>query len=101
LQREVADRLLPAFGIGADRLILSATHTHSGPGNFFGLAYDEFGTGDAAAGFDPDMLDFLAEGIAGAVADAARDLRPAAIAWGSAPFWGHTRNRALEAHRLN
>src|SRR5262245_47887880 len=36
LQRKVADRIQPRTGIGADRLLLSATHTHSAPGHFFG-----------------------------------------------------------------
>ena len=36
LHRRVADRTLRSgTEIGADRLLLSATHTHSGPGNFF------------------------------------------------------------------
>lgn len=35
LHREVARRIQPRTGIGADRLILSATHTHAGPGHFY------------------------------------------------------------------
>jgi len=54
LHRAVAARVEPCTGLGADRILLSATHTHSGPGNFTGIqAVDDFGT--VVPGFNPAL----------------------------------------------
>jgi neutral ceramidase len=87
-------------GIGADRLLLAATHTHSAPGHFHGMAgFDMFGA--AEPGYDSLLTVFFVERIARAVNDAAGDLRPARAAWGTEPVWGHTRIRSIRAHDLN
>jgi neutral ceramidase len=101
LQRRVADRTLGSgTGIGADRLLLSATHTHSGPGNFF--AADGYNI-DAGRfpGFDPVVTDFLIDGIASAIEDAASDLQPAQAGWNFEPVWDFTFNRSYEAYERN
>lgn len=100
LQRRVA-ALTMAYGIGADRLFLSATHTHAAPGNFYGGVYDVAGTSIDAAGYDAELVDFLAGRIASAVAAAAAGLRPARVAWGISPVWGFTRNRSVAAYYAN
>ena len=101
LHRGVADRTLDSgTGIGADRLLLSATHTHAGPGNFF--AADGYNaTGGRFVGFDPVVTDFLIEGIAGAIEDAASDLQPAQAGWRFEPVWDFTFNRSYEAYQRN
>jgi len=101
LQREVAARTLRSgTGIGADRLLLSATHTHSGPGNFF--AADGYNANAGRfAGFDPVVTDFLIDGIAGAIEDAASDLRPARAGWRFEPVWDFTFNRSYGAYERN
>ena len=97
LHRAVAARLEHCFSLGADRIILSATHTHSGPGHFAAhRAYDSFGT--AREGFDPRLLHFLADSIAQAMIDALRAMRPARAGWGQAPVWQVSRLRSWAAH---
>jgi neutral ceramidase len=61
-----------AIPISPDQLILAATHTHQGPGNFLtSSVYNDFGS--PYSGFDRKLFDFLAERIATAVAAAASD----------------------------
>ena len=96
LHRRVATLTARADGIGADRLVIAATHTHAGPGHFFEAAgYND--EGSSVAGFDPVMVDSLTARIARAVHAAAADLRPARVAWGSRAVWGETRIRSLPA----
>ena len=101
LHRRVADRTLRSgTEIGADRLLLSATHTHSGPGNFF--AADGYNTNAGRfVGFDPVVTDFLIDGIAGAIEDAASDLQPARAGWRFEPVWDFTFNRSYQAYERN
>ena len=101
LHRRVADRTLRSgTGIGADRLLLSATHTHSGPGNFF--AADGYNANAGRfVGFDPVVTDFLIDGIAGAIEDAASDLQPARAGWRFEAVWDFTFNRSYEAYERN
>ena len=101
LHRRVADRTLRSgTEIGADRLLLSATHTHSGPGNFF--AADGYNANAGRfVGFDPVVTDFLIDGIAGAIEDAASDLQPARAGWRFEPVWDFTFNRSYEAYERN
>ena len=97
LHRAVAARIEHCFSLGADRIILSATHTHSGPGHFAAhRAYDSFGT--AREGFDPGLLHFLADSIAQAMIDALLAMRPARAGWGQAPVWQVSRIRSWAAH---
>ncbi|HEU5171558.1 MAG TPA: neutral/alkaline non-lysosomal ceramidase N-terminal domain-containing protein [Gemmatimonadales bacterium] len=99
LALSVAERT-EAAGIGADRLLLSATHTHSGPAHFHGvLYYDEFGS--SVGGYDPGLVQFLAERIAGAVVEAAGRLRPARATWGADSVWGCARIRSMVAYDSN
>jgi neutral ceramidase len=99
LHRNVAARTLET-GIGADRLLLGATHTHAGPGHFMSdEAINKYGP--ARPGFDPAVVDFLAERITRAVREAAADMRPAVVGWVQGQVWGLTRNRSMTAHRMN
>jgi neutral ceramidase len=101
LHREVAHRVLRAgTGIGADRLLLSATHTHSGPGNYF--AADGLNANSGRfPGFDPMVAEFLIEGISGAIEDAAADLQPARAGWAFEAVWDFTFNRSFAAYERN
>ncbi len=100
LHREVAARVRRAIGMGVDRLILSATHTHSGPGHFY-ETHQLNGITSRVPGYDTTVVRFLADAIAQAVTDAANDLHPARLAWRAMPVWGHTRNRMYDAFRRN
>ena len=100
LHRRVAELVAEETGLGADRILLAATHTHAGPGHFFeARAYNA--NGSSVEGFDPGVVEFLADRIAGAVREAAAGLREARAGWGEAAVWDVTRNRSLDAFELN
>ncbi len=100
LHRLVAERVVNATGIGADRLLLAATHTHSAPSHFFAAKlYNQYGS--EVSGYDAVLVDFLVTGIAASILEAAEALSPARVAWGSDVVWGQTRNRSYEAFVLN
>jgi neutral ceramidase len=89
-----------SLGIGVDRLMLSATHTHSSVGHMYeASAYNDHGS--TVSGFDAEILDSLSARIARAVRYAVSDLAPARAGWGSAPVWGQTRIRSLPAMLRN
>jgi neutral ceramidase len=99
LQRRVAKRT-GTIGLGVDRLLLSATHTHSSVGHFYeASAYNE--SSSIVAGFDQEILDSLSSRIARALELAVRDLDSARAAWGATPVWGQTRIRSLHPMRRN
>ena len=100
LHRRVADRLPAELGISADNLVLSATHTHSGPGHFYEAT--EFNiNGSSMVGYDEKLTTFLTDQIVASIKQAAGNPLPARIAWGQRPIWGLTRNRSYEAFRRN
>ena len=84
-----------------DALVLSATHTHSGPARFWAMpdGVGVFGLDD----FDPAVLDGLAESIADVVEDAYRRLAPARF--GADELWQydplHEVNRDRRSHNDN
>ena len=99
-------------GYSERNVLVSASHTHSGPGGF--ANFDTFNTvapsvetiGDpspfvellAPAPADPRLYGFLVDRIATAIRRADRDLAPAAVGWGRERLTSVTRNRSLEAH---
>ena len=106
---------LAARGFSERNILISASHTHSGPGG-----YANFPTLNTAAPsletatdplsffrlFNPGPADrqlytFLVRQITAAIARADADLGPAAAGWGSSRLPGLTRNRSLEAHLAN
>lgn len=96
LHRRVAALTAAADSIGVDRLVLTVTHIHSGPGHYFeAAALNE--QSSSVAGYDPVLLDSLARRIAAAVHAAKLDLREAKAAWGSRRLWGYSRIRSLPA----
>jgi neutral ceramidase len=91
----VADLDVPLSG-----LLIGATHTHAGPGQFHGNALmNRFSSN--RAGFDPAFTGWLVDRIAGAVRTAVTTRRPARVAVGASEVWGLTRNRSLAAHLRN
>lgn len=97
LHRAVAARVRHCAGLDADRIVLSATHTHSAPGHHAAhKAYDSFGTG--REGYDPVLLHYLADRISTAMLQALEGMRPARAGWGQAPVWQVARIRSWDAH---
>ena len=68
---------LPSIAASAcepEELVLAATHTHHGPANFASAEiYNSFA--GPLPNFDPELLDFLADRIAGAIVDSIADAR--------------------------
>ena len=87
-------------GLHAGNMTITATHTHSSPGQYLG---SEFYNKHAShkAGFDPVFFEFLAKQIADAVIEAYDTQVPAKIATGKKAVWGLTRNRSIEPYRNN
>ena len=95
LRREVAKRAADS-GISPANLAMSASHTHAGPGGFFGASfYNTFGSG--RSGFFPQLVNWAADRIGSGIKSACLDLAPARIAAGEVTIDGLTRNRSLEA----
>jgi neutral ceramidase len=94
LAREVADDV-PISG-----LLMTATHTHAGPGHFSGSEfYNRWASN--RPGFDPDYTAFLVAQLAAAVREAVATRSPARVAFGSTQVWGLTRNRSHGAYVRN
>ncbi|HVN64974.1 MAG TPA: neutral/alkaline non-lysosomal ceramidase N-terminal domain-containing protein [Candidatus Binataceae bacterium] len=95
LHHTVARMIEQETGVADDRLMIAATHTHSGVGGFFGVPiYDDFG--GEKVGFDPKALDFMAPRIAKAIKTAYSSRQPAKIATGQTQVFGLSRNRSIE-----
>ncbi len=70
-------------GLPTDRMLVSATHTHSAPAAM----------GCLGSRVDPGYATFLPGKIAEAIAGAVKALQPAQIGWAQIDDWDHTFNR--------
>ena len=99
LTRAVADRVR-STGITSDRILLSATHTHSSTGPI----WPADNGGYAALGgdlFDPRIFELTVDGVAEAILRAEAGLRPAELGVGTVELRNASRNRAMEPFRSN
>ncbi len=97
VQHLVAKAIADGTDVPLAGLMIGATHTHAGPGQFLGTDfYNRFASN--RGGFDPAYTDFLVRQIAGAVIEAVESRSPARLATGRTEVWGLTRNRSLEPH---
>ena len=104
LMQDVARRVA-GRGFSEQNMLISATHTHSGPAGIFSFDYfetivpppDRLSEGPRSA-VDPQLYGFMVRRLATAIIRADEDLGPAAAGWGSTRLLGVTRNRSLEAH---
>lgn len=104
LQREVADRVVKSgVPLGADRILLMATHTHAGPAHYFGAKQYSSTFSSRAPGFDPKVLAFLADRIAMAVRVAYKSRVKAKLSWRIDAMGGDglVKNRSFEAFVRN
>src|SRR3954447_24654674 len=103
LVSEVAARL-SSRGFSERTIVISASHTHSGPAGYANFQSDNFvaptmGTpGQFDVAGDTRLYGFLIERVAMAIVRADMNLGPARAAWGSGTLDGVTDNRSLEAH---
>ena len=114
LVKQIGDSLA-ARGFSEQNILISASHTHSGPGG-----YANFPTLNTAAPSpqtandpstyanfinpqpaDPMLYRFLFDQISQSIIRADEDLAPAELGWGSEQLLGITRNRSIEAHLAN
>ncbi|XDD51871.1 neutral/alkaline non-lysosomal ceramidase N-terminal domain-containing protein [Leptospira sp. WS92.C1] len=100
LHHRLAERLAEKTDISFGGIVLSGTHTHSAPGNFYeNNFYNEFAGNKP--GFEKEWYEFLEDRIYSAVIEAYRSAKPAKIATGKSNVWGITRNRSIEAYAAN
>jgi len=100
VQHLVADAIRERTDIPLAGLMMGATHTHAGPGQFSGTDfYNRFASN--RGGFDPAWTQFLVDRITGAVVEAYETRQPARLAFGTTEVWGSTRNRSLDPHVQN
>ncbi len=106
MHRLVADLVHAETGLTADRILISATHTHSGPAGFSGNRfYNVFGSKGLFTGFDSRLTSFLcsriAESIIKADQDREKSVDPIRVAFGEREIPCLTRNRSREAWQAN
>jgi hypothetical protein len=103
LVAEIAARLA-SRGFGQENIVVSASHTHSGPAGFANFQSDNFVAptqgqpADFKVAGDPQLYGFLVERVAQAIVRADEDRAPARVGWGAASLPNVTDNRSLEAH---
>ena len=111
LQKQAAE-LNGDRGFSEANVLISASHTHSGPGGYanfktFNTAAPSLQTATDPISFyrlldpkpaDPQLYSFLVKQIARAIRRADDDLGPAEAGWGAAEIHGLTQNRSIEAH---
>lgn len=103
---------LRSRGFSEKNILISASHTHSGPGGYANFptlntkAPSTSTVSDPISFFrllapepaDPQLYTFLTKQMTTAIGRADDDKAPAAAGWGSAEILGLTENRSLEAH---
>ncbi len=97
LNWKIAERLGFARGITLDRLLLSGTHTHTGPGGYSSVGMYNNQVPLGGAGYDPALVDFLVDRLVGMIELADERLTPARLSFGRIEATGLTRNRSPEA----
>lgn len=115
LQQHVAEAVADR-GFATSNVLLTATHTHAGPGGFANYATLNTAAPNArmlltdvnALGSllnpvraDPQLYTFLVRQISAAIRAADDRLAPAVAGWGEEQLLGLTENRSLEAHLAN
>ncbi|MGM1060661.1 neutral/alkaline ceramidase, partial [Saccharothrix sp. Mg75] len=99
VQEAVLSRLQARYGgtYTRENLLLSATHTHAGPGGYsHNLAYNL-----SVLGLQPQTLNAIADGITESVVEAHEDLRPGDITLGRGQLTDASVNRSRTAFERN
>jgi neutral ceramidase len=100
VQHLVADAIADRTDIPLAGLMIGATHTHAGPGQFLGTNfYNRFASN--RPGFDPAWTQFLVDRISDACIRAYETRVPAQLALGTTEVRGLTRNRSLDPYVHN
>ncbi|MBN2071092.1 MAG: neutral/alkaline non-lysosomal ceramidase N-terminal domain-containing protein [Candidatus Krumholzibacteriota bacterium] len=103
LADRVAELVARKHGIerlSREQMILAATHTHNGPGNFSSSKfYNQMAS--LEGGFDRALFDFLADRIAWAIAESWKKREPAAVRYAQGQVPGIARNRSIGPFKKN
>lgn len=107
VQRQIAARVQLELGhvpgsttpppIGAEDIVLFATHTHAAPGHQFASTNYSGLMSSPQPGYSDEVAAFVAEQIAHGIAQAYRELAPAKMGWGFTELHGVSKNRSLDA----
>ncbi|MFD7658985.1 neutral/alkaline ceramidase [Actinosynnema sp. NPDC059797] len=99
VQEAVLDRLRPRYGdlYTRENVLLSATHTHAGPGGYsHNLAYNL-----SILGLQPQTLNAIADGITESIVEAHEDLAPGELSLGRGQLTNASVNRSRTAFERN
>jgi neutral ceramidase len=99
VKQQVVQRLRATYGplYSDDNVLLSATHTHSGPGGFSHYALYNLST----FGFVPQNFEAIVEGIYQSIVRAHEHLAPGRITLAAGDLLDASRNRSPDAYLLN
>ncbi len=100
LHTKLGEVLAKQTDIDASNLTITATHSHSAPGQIVGSQFYNKHISHKS-GFASGYFDFLVERISNAAIKAYNEQRPAKLATGKIDIWGQTRNRSIQAHVEN
>jgi neutral ceramidase len=76
-------------GLKPEGLVIAATHTHQGPGNYMSSAsYNGFGS--VQPGFSEDLFNFLVDQIVAAIKGAANTAQPSTLRLYRKEIWSDT-----------
>ena len=95
----VLEKLEKTFGslYTKDNVMLTATHTHSGPGGYCGYALYDFAIG----GFDKQNYNVIVNGIYKSIVRAHHNLAPGKIRINQGELDGASKNRSKDAYKKN
>jgi len=102
LHKAVTSHLSSQYSIPSSNVILNGTHTHSGPGRFYGnKLYDAMtvSTHNLLFGFDSAIFNRLVGKIQGCVDEAISKLSMGTFAVTQTKLYGYSSNRSLSAHK--
>lgn len=100
LHRAIADKIYEDLKIRPANIVITGTHTHSGPGNYLeSELYNNMHSSNS--GFDSEYFYFLVDKICSAIGEAKTDLSPALVSSGKTDITGYTKNRSLDAYLSN
>lgn len=100
LHHAVTERVAQQTGLTAADIVITASHSHSAPVNFFD---NDFYNKHMSSGqwLEHDFLQFVTDRIADGIIQAQQQRRPARIATGMRAVYGINRNRSLAAYAHN
>jgi len=100
LHHKVAEAVAGPTGLRPGDIAITASHTHSGPANFFDNDFYNKHM-SSGKGLDVDFLEFVTQRVVQGILQAHRSCRPARVATGRRDIHGYNRNRSVAAYVRN